>query len=286
MRRHRPPYPVQGTVRLFAKQELMTGILGDRAVISVSGPEAKSFLQGLITNDIGQLSPETPLYAALLTPQGKVLFDFLLSEQDSAVLLDCAAASANALLRRLTMYRLRAKADLARRDDLAVFWNPEVLGDPRLPALGQRTIAVRADETADDPRDYHLHRLELGVPEAADFGSDKMFALDAGLEELHAVSFEKGCYIGQELTARMKHRGTARKRLLPLVAEGREELPPPGTEVRAGDLALGEIVSVYGERGFGLVRLDRWQEAGDAAARAGEQEVRIAKPAWLMDEGS
>jgi folate-binding protein YgfZ len=259
----------------------MTGILGDRAVISVSGPEAKSFLQGLITNDIGSLAPEMPLYAALLTPQGKILFDFLLSEQDGAVLLDCAAASMDPLLRRLTMYRLRAKVDLGRREDLAVLWNPEAAGDPRLPALGQRTIAARGDENAGDPRDYLLHRLEFGVPEGADFGSDKMFALDAGLEELQAISFSKGCYIGQELTARMKHRGTARKRLLPISAEGGSGMPPPGSEIRAGNLALGEVVSVYGQRGFGLIRLDRWQEAGDAGVRASEQDIRIVKPAWL-----
>ena len=259
----------------------MSGILGDRAVISVSGPEAKSFLQGLITNDIGSLSPDKQMYAALLTPQGKILFDFLLSEQNGAVLVDCAATSAEALLRRLTMYRLRAKVELAWRDDLAVHWNPEEIGDPRLPALGRRTVADRSEENADDPRAYLQHRLELGIPEGADFGSDKMFALDAGLEELNAISFSKGCYIGQELTARMKHRGTARKRLLPVVAES-ADLPPAGTEIRAGDLSLGEIVSLYDMRGFGLIRLDRWQEAGGASVRAGEQDIRIDKPAWLM----
>jgi len=264
----------------------MSGILGDRAVISISGPEANSFLQGVITNDMDKLSPESPLYAALLTPQGKILFDFLLSEQDGAVLLDCAAASADALLRRLTMYRLRAKVELSLRGDLVVSWDPDEFGDPRLPALGRRTIAVRGTENSDDPRDYLQHRLELGVPEAADFGSDKMFALDAGLEELHAVSFDKGCYIGQELTARMKHRGTARKRLLPVVAESGAALQPPGTEIRASNMGLGEIVSVYGARGFGLIRLDRWQEAGQANTRAGEQEIRIVKPAWLISGDS
>jgi hypothetical protein len=260
----------------------MSGLLGDRAVISVSGPETKTFLQGLITNDIDALAPDAPLYSALLTPQGKVLFDFFLNEHNGAVLLDCAAASADALLKRVTMYRLRAKVDLARGDDLAVFWNPELPGDPRLTALGLRTIVAASDANATDPRDYLLHRLELGVPEAADFGSDKMFALDAGLEELHAISFSKGCYIGQELTARMKHRGTARKRLLPIVGDGAAALPPSGTEIRAGNLSLGEIVSTYNGRGFGLIRLDRWAEAGDAGVRAGEQNIRIVKPAWLI----
>ena len=204
-----------------------------------------------------------------------------MSENDGGVLLDCAETSADALLKRLTMYRLRAKVELARRGDLAVFWNGENSGDPRLPALGQRGIATSADASDGDSRTYLLRRLELGVPEGADFGSDKMFALDAGLEELHGVSFSKGCYIGQELTARMKHRGTARKRLLPIITEGDVELPPPGSEIRASALSLGEIVSVYGSRGFGLIRLDRWQEAGDVAVRAGEQDIRIVKPAWL-----
>jgi hypothetical protein len=258
----------------------MSGILSDRAVISVSGPEARSFLQGLMTNDMTKLTPNKPLYAALLTPQGKILFDFLLSEVDDFIHLDCQAASADALLKRLTLYRLRARVELARRDDLAVALNPENgADDPRIPALGRRAVA--APQGPDASADYLAHRLELGVPEAGDFGSDKAFALDAGLEELHGVSFHKGCYIGQELTARMKHRGTARKRLLPITSQNGSDLPPPGSEVRTGAVALGEITAVYGPRGFALIRVDRLGEAGTAPARIGEQEVRIDKPAWL-----
>jgi hypothetical protein len=257
----------------------MAGVLTDRAVLAVSGPEANSFLQGLITNDIGRLGPDAPLYAALLTPQGKVLFDFVLSEQDGLLLLDCEAGSAQALLRRLSMYRLRAKVELSRRDDLGVLWNEAGWPDPRLPELGTRRIAQAA--TSDASSEYLSHRLSLGVPEGADFGSDRMFALDGGLEELYGVSFDKGCYVGQELTARMKHRGTARKRLLPITTLDGGQLPGPGAGLRAGDTSLGEITSAYGARGFALVRLDRWQEAGDAVARAGEQELCIVKPAWL-----
>ena len=257
----------------------MAGELTERAVIAVSGPEAKSFLQGLITNDIGRLAPDVPLYAALLTPQGKVLFDFLLSEEDGTIFVDCAAASSQVLLKRLTMYRLRAKLELSLRDDLAVLWNEGGLPDPRLLELGTRRIAqTNASEAS---AEYLAHRLSLGIPEGGDFGSDKMFALDAGLEELHAVSFDKGCYVGQELTARMKHRGTARKRLLPIETIDKSTLPPPGTDVRAGNISLGEITSVYGTRGFALIRLDRWQEAGDAPVHAGDHEVKIFRPAWL-----
>jgi folate-binding protein YgfZ len=259
----------------------MTGVLSDRAVISVSGPEAKTFLQGLITNDMSELAPDAPLYAALLTPQGKLLFDFLLSERDGIVYLDCNARSADALLKRLTMYRLRARVELARRHDLRVVWNALGTGfdDPRRRALGGRVIAE--PEGPDASAQYLRRRLDLGIPEGDDFGSDKMFALDAGLEELNGVSFDKGCYIGQELTARMKHRGTARKRLLPISAEEGADLPPQGSELRAASIALGEVMTVYGRRGFALIRLDRWREAGGQTAEAGGQPLRIGRPAWL-----
>lgn len=258
-------------------------LLSDRALLSLSGPETKTFLQGLATNDVTKLAPDRPIYAALLTPQGKVLFDFILSEQDGEVLVDCAATSADALLRRLTTYRLRAKIELERRDDLAVLWGtndfPGAVRDPRLPELGWRTVASRNDSN-DGVQAYKNHRLSLGVPEGADFGSDKMFALDAGLEELHGVSFDKGCYVGQELTARMKHRGTARKRLLPVATLDGRDLPA-GVEVRAGDMALGEVTSTYGPNGFALIRLDRWEEADHVHARAANDPVTISKPAWL-----
>ena len=129
---------------------------------------------------------------------------------------------------------------------------------------------------------YHSLRLDLGVPEARDFGSDKMFALDADLDELHGVDFDKGCYVGQELTARMKHRGTARKRLLPIATADGSTLPAHDTSVTANGSAIGEIVSVYGNRGFTLVRLDRLDEAGPAPLRVGEHAVTITKPAWLF----
>jgi hypothetical protein len=259
-------------------------MLSDRAILSVSGPETKSFLQGLVTNDVTKLATDRPLYAALLTPQGKVLFDFILSEVNGDVLIDCAAASAEAVLKRLTMYRLRAKVDLKRRDDLAVHWsNDEFPGsrrDPRLPELGWRASSPR-DDSGDGTTAYLEHRLSLGVPEGTDFGSDKVFALDAGLEELHGVSFDKGCYIGQELTARMKHRGTARKRLLPIASSDGRNLPAAGTQVRGGETSLGEITSVYGARGFALIRLDRWQEAGPVQSHAGDLTIASSKPAWL-----
>src|SRR6201996_1888793 len=201
----------------------MAHLVEDRGIIALSGPDTRVFLQGLITNDIGLLTPDKPIYAALLTPQGKILFDFLIADDGAGtLLLDCLATSRDALVKRLSIYRLRSKVEIAPCDELAVFasWDGSPLpgisfDDPRLTALGRRSTAPKAD----GQRGYLAHRLSLGIPEAADFGSDKMFALDAGLDELHAIAFDKGCYVGQELTARMKHRGTARKRILTLSAD-------------------------------------------------------------------
>ncbi|MBL6852162.1 MAG: folate-binding protein YgfZ [Alphaproteobacteria bacterium] len=263
--------------------------LEDRAVIAVTGPEARGFLQGLITNDVERLAPGQGVYAALLTPQGKILFDFFLVEGDAAILIDCLAAMRDALLKRLSMYKLRAKVTLEPRDQLAVLaeWGGGhakytiAYPDPRIPALGTRAVVAKGEmHTGLEPAAiYHAHRLALGVPEATDFGSDKMFALDADLDELHAVDFKKGCYIGQELTARMKHRGTARKRLLAVAGTA---LPGPDTFVRAGDKDIGEITATYGDKGFALIRLDRLEEAQGAPVNAGSSRVELWKPGWLF----
>lgn len=262
--------------------------LKDRAVIALEGGEAREFLQGLVTNDIGSLAPQTGLYAALLTPQGKILFDFLVTEGDGAVLLDCPLDRAEALAKRLTMYRLRAKIGITVRPQLSVYVGLSgrpaeravTFTDPRLAALGPRSIGACAEmpDFLEGPATYHAERLTLGVPESADFGSDKIFALDAGLDELRGVAFDKGCYVGQELTARMKHRGTARKRVLPVRADGM--LPPAGTVIASGTLEIGEMVSTYGAQGFALVRLDRLDEA-KAPLTAGTLPVSLTRPAWL-----
>jgi folate-binding protein YgfZ len=265
-------------------------VLTDRAILAVSGPDSRNFLQGLITNDVRRLESGASLYAALLTPQGKVLFDFLLYQEASGILLDCAAEAAEVLHKRLSIYRLRAKVDIVRRDDLAVLarWNGESAPtgwrhDPRVPALGSRRVVNKAEVAADalSASTYLDHRLALGVPEGADFGQDKIFALDADLDELQAVSFDKGCYVGQELTARMKHRGTARKKLLPVDA-GLARLPCAGTPITAAGNEIGTMISVHDGRGFALVRIDRLQDAGSAALDAGGVAVRVVKPHWLF----
>jgi folate-binding protein YgfZ len=269
--------------------------LDDRAILAISGPGARDFLQGLVTNDVvGGLAPGTGLYTALLSPQGKILFDFLVTEGDGALLLDVSRDSRDALLRKLKMYKLRAKVEIEARDQLGVYVNlrghPEnrvvpyadravSFADPRLAALGVRSIGARAEMPANlpGPTTFHQHRLTLGVPEAADFGFEKIFALDAGLAELNGVSFSKGCYIGQELTSRMKHRATSRKRILTVTAD--VPLPVSGP-VAKGTTEIGELISSHGNIAFALIRLDRLEEsAGDVTA--GEIPVALHRPAWL-----
>lgn len=269
--------------------------LDDRAIIAISGPEARDFLQGLITNDVAEgLAPGAGLYTALLSPQGKILFDFFVTEGDGALLLDCARDSREILLRKLKMYKLRARIEIEARDQLGVYSNlnghPEnravayadravTFPDPRLAALGFRSIGARAEMPANlpGPRAYHEMRLALGVPEARDFGFEKIFALDAGLEELHGVSFTKGCYIGQELTSRMKHRATARKRILTITGE---TLLPESGAVTRGVSEIGEILSSHGQTGFALIRLDRLEEM-QGEITAGSIPVALTRPAWL-----
>jgi len=250
----------------------------------------------LVTNDIvGGLAPGVGLYTALLSPQGKILFDFLVTEGEGALLLDVALASVEALLKKLKLYRLRSKVEIEARPQLGVYvglhGHPDnrltsyadraiSFADPRLAGLGIRSIAAKAEmpHNLAGPAHYHDRRIELGVPEADDFGFEKIFALDAGLEELNGVSFTKGCYIGQELTSRMKHRATARKRILTVMADVR--LPAPGTAIRRGDTEIGELTSNHGMRGFALVRLDRLEET-QGQIRAGEIVIALKRPPWL-----
>jgi len=265
--------------------------LTDRTVIALSGPDTETFLQGLITNDTGRLSETAWLYAALLTPQGKILHDFLLLKRDAVVLLDASAAGAEALVKRLSLYRLRSKVELVPRSDLAVVASAELapgaLPDPRLAELGYRAV-VPASAAPPSNNAWRAHRLACGVPEGEDFGHDKIFALDAGLEELNGISFDKGCYVGQELTARMKHRATARKRLLPIVALAERGLPNPPASIHGPNRSsgvqdeIGTLASSYGARGFALIRMDRLAETNSDNARVDDVPVRIERPQWLF----
>jgi folate-binding protein YgfZ len=274
------------------QKEPMTSLahLESRAVLAVTGPEAAIFLQGLITNDVIGLADGSATYAAFLTPQGKILFDFLVISRDGGFFLDCKAELADALVKRLLLHRLRSKVTVERRDDLVVLagWDEAApiapsFPDPRVLELGWRAILPKTAiaSPAATEADYTTHRLDCGVPEGTEFGQDRIFALDADLDELHGVSFEKGCYVGQELTARMKHRGTARKRILPVkTSDGSPLAMPEGTLV-AGDHDIGTILSAYGPRGFALVRLDRLADANPEGISAAGIAVRVSRPVWL-----
>ncbi|QPQ54292.1 folate-binding protein YgfZ [Allosphingosinicella flava] len=185
----------------------------DRAVIRLTGEDVRGFLQGLVTNDVSLLTEDTPLWAGLLTPQGKALFDFILWAEDEDVLIDCEADQADALVKRLTLYRLRRPIAIARDDALAVHWSltGDGAADPRLPELGHRWIAPPGEAA----EGWLAHRLSLGVTEgAAELGQDKTLWLECNAAELNGVSFTKGCYVGQENTARMNYRSKVNRRLV------------------------------------------------------------------------
>ena len=204
----------------------MTGTtLSDRAIIRISGEEAKPFLQGLLTRDVLTLRPDEPRWTGLLTPQGKALFDFILWADGDDVLIDCEAAQADTLAKRLTLYRLRRKAVIAREEGLAVHWSPDAANrplDPRLPALGHRWLAPA--EPGDASPAFRAHRLSLGVFEGAgELGQDQTLWLETNAGELHGVDFDKGCYVGQENTARMHYRSKINRRLIAAPLERADE---------------------------------------------------------------
>jgi len=207
----------------------------DRALIRVSGEDVRGFLQGLVTNDVSALAEGKPLWAAILSPQGKALFDFILWADGEDVLIDCERDAAGDLARRLTLYRLRRAIAIAREESLCVHWARDGEGspDPRLPALGPRWLAPE-----DDPAEGWLaHRLSLGVTEGlAELGSDKTLWLECNAAELNGVSFAKGCYVGQENTARMNYRQKVNRRLVVVPTD------TPGDRTRVHYPALGLAV--------------------------------------------
>lgn len=205
----------------------------DRALIRLSGEDMRGFLQGLVTNDVALLTEDRPLWAGLLTAQGKSLFDFILWADGNDILIDCEASEADALARRLTLYRLRRPITIARDAGLAVHWSPDAerAADPRLPALGSRWLAPAGAAT----EGWLRHRLSLGVTEGlAELGSDKTLWLECNAAELNGVSFGKGCYVGQENTARMNWRQKVNRRLVVVPADA----PGPRTRIHYPDLGL------------------------------------------------
>ena len=271
--------------------------LDDRGALRIGGADADDYLQGLISNDITKVALDRAVYAAMLTAQGKYLFDFFIAEIDGAFVLDGERARLADLAKRLSMYRLRAKVeieDISETLTVAAIWGDggvrkpisggAIYVDPRLAAAGLRAllpIDTAAETLADfgDPADadaYDRHRLALGLPASSrDLIVDKSILLECGFDELNGVDWDKGCYIGQELTARTKYRGLIKKRLIPLRIDG--PLPDAGTPVMAGDKQAGETRSAAGDRAMALMRLEHLEAA---EFTVGAATATPEKPDW------
>jgi folate-binding protein YgfZ len=250
--------------------------LEDRSVLGVAGSDARDFLQGLLTNDVGELAPGRPLYAGLLSPQGKALFDMILHADGDTILIDVAAGRAEALARRLSLYKLRKAVTIAPSPlRVLAAWGNDAGGrpaDPRFAALGARWIG--ADAAPPGAAVYARHRLTVGVPDSADIGEDELLWLETGADLLNGVSFTKGCYVGQENTARMHHRDKVRRRLVPVSFDG-----DAGDGVVRDTLgrSTGTLRSHADGRGFAHLRLD----ASAGPLTLGDAPLVIGRPAWL-----
>ena len=287
----------------------------DRGVVSIVGTDAGKFLQGLITNDIVETVHRRAIFAGLLTPQGKVLFDFLVAPFTNGFLLDVSLKSASDLVRRLTMYKLRSDVtitDISSKHAMSQTFRAGATAgamgqssnlylakyvDPRQANFVIRTIWAHSAEEMDwqdiapmDTREkpteeLEQHRIALGIPEGGkDYAFGELFPHEAMFDQLNGVSFTKGCYVGQEIVARMQHRGTARSRFL--IVNAAAPLPPMGTEVRADDRLLGTMGSSAGHQGLALVRLDRLGEAYKAgrSVTIGGVPVTLTKPLYATFE--
>lgn len=284
-------------------------LLEQRAVLRLTGEDRRAFLQGLVSNDVEKAGRDRAIHAAFLTPQGKFLHEFFLVERDDAFLIDCEAARRDDFRKRLSMYRLRSKVAVEAADDLAVYAligdgaaeaaglspQPGAAGplgggvafvDSRLAEAGLRAIlsaagAAVALEQAGFPEgafaEWDRLRLSLGLPDGSrDMEIEKAILLENGFEELNGVDFQKGCYMGQELTARTKYRGLVKKRLMPVAIDG--PAPAPGTPLMLGGKEAGEMRSSCGDLGLAVVRLEALE--GGAELVAGEARLRPTKPGW------
>ena len=248
----------------MANSSFFMQVRPERAVLGLEGPEAEAFLHNLVTADTLGLADGEARYAALLTPQGKILFDFFVLKTAAGYLLDCAASQREELVKRLMFYRLRAKVVIAARDDLEVGVAADrpqgamAYVDPRTPLIGWRIIADKGKLNAGSS--YHEARIALGLADSdGDIGSGQLFPHEANFDQFGAVSFAKGCYIGQEVVSRMEHRATARSRILPVAFDG--TAPPRDTAIRSGEKIIGSVLSSIGNRALALMRLDRLSEA-------------------------
>lgn len=284
-------------------------ILPNRGVLAITGEDRVAFLQGLTSNDVAAVSEDRAVFSTFLTPQGKYLHDFFIMARGDTLLLDCEADRRDDLMRRLRMYRLRSKVDLQDcTEEFAVaavtgkgaaelaglteiepgrataFAEGIAIVDPRTAELGIRALLPRdtvqaalqgAGATKAGPDDYDRLRLTLGVPDGSrDLIVEKSTLLESNYDTLNAISWDKGCYLGQELTARMKYRGLVKKRLMPVTLVG--PVPPSGTAITLDGRAVGEMRSGNGEMGLALLRLDAAKEASpDRPLCAGDTELSV-----------
>jgi folate-binding protein YgfZ len=286
---------------------MKTTLLPDRGVIKVIGDDARKFLHGLVTADVLDLTPGTARFCALLTPQGKIIADFFVTEAPQAdgggFFLDIPRAVAATLFEKLNLYKLRAKVlieDLTEILGVLAIWDGQdttkdcttkhglCYTDPRLPALGLRIMIAphRAAAAANDvgatlvgAEEYEAHRIALGIPRGgADFAYGDAFPHEADMDQLGGVDFAKGCFVGQEVVSRIEHRGIARTRAVALRYDG--AMPESGAPITAGERQVGTMGSAARGRGIAIVRLDRVAEAEAATLAAGGIPIRLVKPDW------
>jgi len=283
---------------------MQAALLPDRGVIKVAGDDARKFLNGLVTCDMGKVSPAAARFGALLTPQGKIIADFIIAEaaeeDGGGFFLDCPRALARMLVEKLNFYKLRAKViveDLSEVLGVMAVWDGAreteyglCYADPRLPALGTRLMlpphlaaeaAVDLGATFTEPEAYEAYRIALGVPRGgADFMYGDAFPHEADMDQLAGVDFDKGCYVGQEVVSRVQHRASARSRVVPVVYD--DFAPMNGLPVMAGEKEIGVLGATANGRGLALLRLDRVADAQAAGVplTAGGITVRPVKPDW------
>jgi tRNA-modifying protein YgfZ len=291
-------------------------VLSGRSIVVMSGTDRIKFLQGLATNDLRQLAPERAMYAGFLTGQGKLICDFFVIQDGERLLIDIATAQVENLFKRLTAFKLRAQVEFSEPTPplaVAAVWGEgaaarlglepaegtagksAVAGaryafvDPRFAALGARIIypadlsidaeLAQLGFTSASTPEYDAHRLALGIADTAEIGGETCYPLEANFEMLHGVDFKKGCYVGQELTARMKLKSQLRKRVLPVT--GTAPLPPAGTLVMTGQTELGPLIATSDTQGLALLRLDRLANAQEGTIRAQEVPLSIHWPSWI-----
>ncbi|EHH69423.1 CAF17-like 4Fe-4S cluster assembly/insertion protein YgfZ [Gluconobacter morbifer] len=263
--------------------------LTHRSVLRFSGKDRTTFLQGLVTNDLLSLTAGQAVWSALLTPQGRWLSEFFLMEQDGSLFMDCAAAHAEMLTKRLSRFRLRADVQIEPAALHVIAGDhatpaPETAfchaPDPRCDGAGWRALVGALPDPIQDASHYLIRRLPLGLPDVMDFEPEQTLALEGDMDLLHGISWKKGCYMGQELTARTHYRGLVRRRLLPVSLQG-APFPAEGGTILMGGREIGDLRSRSGHRGLTMLRREAWQ-ASDLTCNG--QPVTIDWPQWFPSE--